>query len=141
MDKKQRSGILFYDGDCGLCSRSVRFLLKRDRADALKFAPLQGETARKYLPTALREQLSTVIYYRPGASSETGGQRLLRSEAVLCALIDSGSVWRWPARALRLFPQTWRDAAYEWVARNRHRFFPKGSCGLPTSEERAKLLD
>lgn len=141
MDKDRSNGTLFYDGDCGLCIRSVRFLLKRDRADALQFAPLQGETARQYLPSTLREQRSTVIYRRPDASGDNGEQRLLRSEAVLCALIDSGSVWRWPAQVIRLFPQTWRDAAYNWIARNRHRFFPKGSCALPTSEESAKLLD
>lgn len=132
--------ILFYDGECGLCSRSVRFLLKRDRADALKFAPIQGETAKMYLSPTLREQLSTVIYHRPSPSAEGSSQSLLRSEAILSALIDTGSAWRWPARIARWLPPAWRDVAYNWVARNRHRFFPKGSCALPNPDEQAKLL-
>ncbi|TVP80636.1 MAG: DUF393 domain-containing protein [Puniceicoccaceae bacterium] len=131
--------ILFYDGDCGLCSRSVRFLIKRDRADALRFAPLQGETAKAYLPPELREQLSTVVYYRPAAAD--GEKRYLRSEAILCALMDTGSGWRWPARVARCLPVKWRDLVYDWVARNRHRLFPKGSCPLPSPREVEKLLE
>ena len=42
--------VVFYDGVCGLCDRTVRFLLRRDRRDRLRFAPLQGEVARKLLP-------------------------------------------------------------------------------------------
>ncbi|NBB80928.1 MAG: DUF393 domain-containing protein [Verrucomicrobia bacterium] len=140
MKSDGQSPILFYDGECGLCSRSVRFLMKRDRADALKYAPIQGETAKIYLSPTLREQLSTVIYYRPCPSDEGNRQRLLRSEAILSALIDTGSAWRWPARIARCLPRSWRDVFYNWVARNRHRFFPKGSCPLPDSAERTKLL-
>lgn len=114
--------------------------MKRDRADALKFAPIQGETATRYLSPSLREQLSTVIYYRPSPSDDDESQKLLRSEAILCALIDTGSVWRWPARIAYCIPRGWRDFAYNWVARNRHRFFPKGSCPLPRPNEQSKLL-
>lgn len=140
MGFKQQSGILFYDGECGLCSRSVRFLLKLDRADTLKFAPIQGETAKEYLPQALREQLSTVIYYRPDPDDRGDPQKLLRSEAILCAIVDTGSFWRWPARFARCLPRQWRDAIYNWVARNRHRVFSKASCGLPSPEAHKKLL-
>ena len=37
--------IVFYDGDCGLCDRFVRWMLRRDRGHHYRFAPLQGETA------------------------------------------------------------------------------------------------
>lgn len=140
MENEKQSSILFYDGECGLCSHSVQFLIQRDRADALKFAPIQGETAAIYLSPTLREQLSTVIYYRPNPSDSEENQRLLRSEAILCALIDTGSAWRWPARIARWFPRAWRDAGYNWIARNRHRFFPKGSCALSNSGVQKKLL-
>ena len=38
--------VVLYDGECGLCHRSVKFLLARDRKQ-LWYAPLQGETAQK----------------------------------------------------------------------------------------------
>ena len=43
------SHLVFYDGDCGLCDRIVQFLLKEDKQQRFVFAPLQGETASKYL--------------------------------------------------------------------------------------------
>jgi predicted DCC family thiol-disulfide oxidoreductase YuxK len=140
MEKQKQPAILFYDGDCGLCSRSVRFLLKRDRAGALRFAPIQGKTARACLSPPLRDQLSTVIYYRPKAPGRGEEPPLLRSEAMLCALIDTGSAWRWPAKVARWIPLGWRDAAYDWVARNRCHFFSKGTCALPSHEAEKKLL-
>ncbi|MCD6051631.1 MAG: hypothetical protein K0Q55_3040, partial [Verrucomicrobia bacterium] len=41
--------LVLFDGDCGLCQRSVRFLLAEDRAKAFSFAPLQGATAAPIL--------------------------------------------------------------------------------------------
>lgn len=41
--------VLFYDGVCGLCDRLVQFVLDRDRAARVTFAPLQGTTAAELL--------------------------------------------------------------------------------------------
>jgi len=112
--------------------------MERDRENILHFAPIQGKTAAQCLEPALRETLSTAIYQRP---NEDGGvEILLRSEAVLCALIDIRSHWRWLAYPARWVPRSWRDAIYGWVARNRHRFFAKEACALPTASERARFL-
>lgn len=126
--------ILFYDGDCGICTRSVRFLLKRDRQRRLHFAPLQGTTAQSLLPEGLRQELSTAVYRRKE------GEVYLRSDAVLNALIDTGSAWRVIARVLLWFPKGFRDPAYNWIARNRERLSPKGACELPAPQEREQLL-
>lgn len=131
--------ILFYDGSCGLCTRSVRFFLKVDRYESLRFAPLQGETARAYLREELRDadRLSTVAYLRVERSEEPP---FVRSEAVAQALIDLGGAWKWLGRILKLIPLSVRDCAYRWIARHRMKFFPKGACSLPTQTERARLL-
>src|SRR5688500_17962912 len=42
--------IVFYDGDCGMCTQSVDLILRADRRNVFWFAPLQGETARELLP-------------------------------------------------------------------------------------------
>ena len=126
--------ILFYDGECGLCSRSVRFLIRRDREGILQFAPLQGETARKVLSEDLRESLSTLVYRR------SADDTLLRSTAVLPVFIDLRSGWRSLARPAQLVPVSWRDAVYKLIARNRHRFFPKNNCPMLDETERKRLL-
>ncbi|WP_425607171.1 thiol-disulfide oxidoreductase DCC family protein [Coraliomargarita algicola] len=129
---------MFYDGDCGLCNRSIQFLRQRDRCEVLYFAPIQGETARQCLSADLRTTLSTVIYQRPSPNGQP--KILLRSEAVLCALIDTQSSWSWLAICVRCLPCTWRDATYHWIATNRHRFGGKPSCPLPTPREHSHFL-
>ena len=37
--------LVLFDGVCGFCDRLVGFLIERDAAERLRFAPLQGETA------------------------------------------------------------------------------------------------
>jgi predicted DCC family thiol-disulfide oxidoreductase YuxK len=135
----ERSRILFYDGDCGLCAQSVRFFLGIDRHKRLSFAPLQGETAQGYLPANLRDAqcLSTVVY----RCSDSDGQSLfLRSEAVARALIDVGGLWSFLGRLLRLTPTPMRDWGYNLIARNRLKFFPNGDCALPKEQARERLL-
>ena len=91
--------IVFHDRDCGLCRRSIVFLAERDRELRLRFAPLQGETARQFLPAALREagpQASVVCKGSPSPVSRgrvisgrlTGGAseaRLSRARAGVAA--------------------------------------------------------
>lgn len=135
----ERSRILFYDGDCGLCAQSVRFFLGVDRHKRLSYAPLQGETAQGYLPENLRNAhcLSTVVY----CCSDSKGQTLtLRSEAVAHALIDVGGVWGCLGRLLRLTPTPLRDWGYNLVAKHRLKFFPNGACALPRQPARERLL-
>jgi predicted DCC family thiol-disulfide oxidoreductase YuxK len=135
----ERSRILFYDGDCGLCAQSVRFFLGIDRHKRLSFAPLQGDTAQGYLPANLRDAqcLSTVVY----RCSDSDGQSLfLRSEAVARALIDVGGVWGFLGRLLLLTPTPMRDWGYNLIAKNRLKFFPNGACALPTEQARERLL-
>jgi predicted DCC family thiol-disulfide oxidoreductase YuxK len=134
-------GILFYDGACGLCTRSVRFFMRADKAGNLRFAPLQGNTAKARLPESLRDRdnLSTVVYLH-----ETGGDHPkihLRSGAVAHALIDVGGFWAFCGRCLRVVPAGLSDPVYNFIAQHRLRIFPNGACPLPDAKARARLLD
>lgn len=133
---RQQNGIVFYDGVCGLCDRSVRFLLQRDRRATLRFAPLQGDTAcaRSDLPAELR---SVVFILRPNTPEE---QIYFRSDAALRLLDHVGGGWRivsW----LRLIPRPIRDAVYDFIASRRYRWFGKfDACRIPPPEWRARFL-
>ena len=57
--------LLFYDGHCGLCHRSVQFLLRHDPGGrAFRFAPLQGCTFEATIPPAQRAQLPDSMVIR-----------------------------------------------------------------------------
>ncbi len=128
--------ILFYDGDCGLCHRSVQFVLARDEAERFHFAPLDGPTFRERVPEATRSDLpdTMVLLTRDG-------RMLIRSDAAVHVLRALGGPWRFAARGLELIPKSLRDAGYDFIARIRKRLFraPEGECPLVAPPLRARF--
>ena len=132
---------LLYDGTCGLCDRSVQWLLRRDRRGALRFArldgPIGGEVRARHpgLPAA---GASLLLVVSPGVEGE---KIYSRSSGVLRAVARLGGACS-SAALLLAVPRFLRDAAYDGVARNRIRWFGRlPACRIPTAGERARFLD
>ncbi len=125
---------MFYDGECGLCDRSVQALIRMDRGHRLRYATLQGETATRLLGTL-------------EGPSEDWSVKLLdegrlydRSTAAIRAATRAGGVGRLFALGL-IVPRPVRDAVYRWIARNRKRWFGGAeACLLPTAALRQRFL-
>ena len=132
------SVLVLYDGVCGLCNRTVRFLLRIDRRRRLKFAPLQGEPAKEIVARhGVPDDLDTFVLARVVAGREVVS---VRSAAVLDALAAVGGVWRLSA-VFRLVPRPVRDRIYDWIAARRYRWFGKyDSCPTPRPEDRERFL-
>lgn len=130
--------LVLYDGECGVCSRIVRWLLAADRHGVLRFAPLQGATAaelRRRWP-ALPSDLDSIVYVDRSDGTE---QVSWRSEAIFRLCRRLGGPWR-AAAALAWLPRPLTDAAYDAFARRRHLFGAPVACGLPAAGERARFL-
>jgi predicted DCC family thiol-disulfide oxidoreductase YuxK len=126
--------VVFYDSDCVLCAGAVRFLLDRDGGQRLYFAPLRRAAVRRFLGIDDRDDLGTMVAWQAGVRHE-------RSDAVIHVARQLGGIWQAGAW-LRHVPVAWRDAVYNWVARNRFQWFGrKAACGLPTAAERARFID
>lgn len=131
--------IVFFDGVCNLCNRSVSWLLWLDaKHRRLRFAPLQGETA---------EQL--FAHTGPLPADERSWSMLLwdhkglhqRSDAALRVLWHLGGCCRVLSYVRFVVPRFLRDALYKCIARFRYSWFGKrDTCRLPTPEERAQFL-
>ena len=134
--------IILYDGVCGLCNRSVQFLLKHDKDGRLQFASLQSDFARKILarhginPDQLDTLHVVVNYEQPDETI------LNRSNAVLRAGSELGGIWKTLAAIARIVPAPLRDLSYRLVARHRYRLFGKfETCMLPDPGQRSRFLD
>jgi predicted DCC family thiol-disulfide oxidoreductase YuxK len=129
--------VVFYDGGCGVCHRTVRLVLAADRAERFVFAPLQGSTFRQLLPEPDREGLPDSIVLR-----SSDGRLLVRSNAILYILSRLGGFWAVLARLGRIVPRPVRDAVYDFIARIRFRLFekPDDYCPLVPGELRARFL-
>ena len=132
--------VLLYDGTCGFCAASVQWVLTNDRVGTLRFAPLQGETARPILARhpELANVDSVVWVHDPNGAEE---RVLMRSAAALGAAQYLGGGWSVAARLGALIPRPIRDWAYDQIARHRHQLTRNGpECLLPTPAERERFL-
>jgi predicted DCC family thiol-disulfide oxidoreductase YuxK len=131
--------MIFYDGTCGLCHRTVRFAIARDPDGRhFRFAALGSEAFRRLVPEGRRADLpdSLVVLTADGAL-------LSRSAAIIHILDRIGGPWRLPGRLLALVPQGIRDLGYDGIARVRHRLFgrPTDACPVTPPELRARFED
>jgi predicted DCC family thiol-disulfide oxidoreductase YuxK len=118
--------LVFYDGHCGLCHRTVRMLLAEDpTGDTFRFAPLQGSTFPERV-SERGELPDSVLVLTPD------GRLLVRSAAAIEALWRLGGFWRALGHALWLVPLPLRDLGYAAVARVRKAIFgaPEATCPI-----------
>ena len=128
--------LVFYDGQCPFCLGWVRFLLRRDRADRLRFASLQGDWAATFFRANGLD--------RPDADSMLAWDgRRLHQESGAALRIAAALPWPWNwGRGLGILPRGLRDGLYRWIARNRYRWFGQHEqCQLPGTGESRKILD
>jgi predicted DCC family thiol-disulfide oxidoreductase YuxK len=133
-----------YDGHCGLCNGLVRWLLRRDRRDRLRFAASNSPAVATLLErhAALLEAdgaPGTVLVFRDPLKA--GEQVLVRFAATLALLRELPRPWPAVAAALRWIPGFLSDPAYRFVARWRYRIRGRlESCPIPTIKERNRFL-
>jgi predicted DCC family thiol-disulfide oxidoreductase YuxK len=133
--------LVLYDGVCGLCNRLVQFILRRDRCDTFRFAPLQSALAAEILARqSMDRDLNSVnVVLHPQQPDE----RILdRSDAIQFILKELGGLWASAANIGNLLPHRLRNSLYDLVARNRYCIWGKyDTCPLPDPRHRAKFLD
>jgi predicted DCC family thiol-disulfide oxidoreductase YuxK len=134
--------VLLFDGECWLCNRVVRALLRLDRRGRLAFAPLQGRPAQEFLRAhGLPDRDFDSLVYVPDWTKREQPGYLLRTDGALAALRACGGVGRAAAAVLRLAPAPCRDAGYRIVARLRYRVFGAWrQRPLPRPEWEARFL-
>jgi predicted DCC family thiol-disulfide oxidoreductase YuxK len=137
--------LVIYDGHCGLCNGTVRWLLRRDSQDRLRFvasesAKVAGLLARYGISLLEAKAGPTTILVVRGFGLPTE-HVLEHSEAVLALLAELPRPWPAVAATLGWVPRPMLDLGYRLVARWRYRIWGRvESCPLVTTEERTHFL-
>ena len=125
-----------FDGLCVLCSTTVHFLIRHDRAGAIHFTTAQGAIGQRlYGALGLaRDNFETFLFI-------DGGQVYAHSAAIFRFL--RYLPWRWRALgALQLLPRGANDRFYGWIARHRYRFFGRRqACLMPDQAIAWRFID
>lgn len=129
------SPVLLFDGVCNLCNGAVRFVLQWDAQKNFRFASLQSNVAQQLLQEhGVLKKFDSVVLLQDGNLFQ-------KSSAVLKVLNSFGWRWKWTL-VFWLVPRPLRDGIYDWIAKNRYRWFGKrDACMIPTPELRNRFLD
>jgi predicted DCC family thiol-disulfide oxidoreductase YuxK len=132
--------MLVYDGECGFCSRAVRFVVTRDPGGRMLFAPRDGAAGRRVreVHSELREVEALLLVER----SADGERVHVGSDAVLRTMMYLGGAWGMVGRAGSLVPRALRDPVYAVVARVRKRVYGRvdPSCLVVPEGDRGRFL-
>jgi predicted DCC family thiol-disulfide oxidoreductase YuxK len=109
-------GTLFFDGACGMCTRSRDFLLRLDRTGNVHTEPLQSPGTAERLGVAPTSLLESIRWLDASGAVYSGAEA---ANAAVCAAVGTRIplvIYRIPG--VRFI----EDAVYKWIAAHRYRF-------------------
>ncbi|WP_203247841.1 thiol-disulfide oxidoreductase DCC family protein [Sporosarcina beigongshangi] len=127
--------IVLFDGDCNFCDSSVQFIIKRDPAAHFLFTSLQSdkgvELVKQYNIPADVDSLVLI----------ENGKAFTKSSAALRIAKKLDGLWHLFFLFI-LVPRKIRDGVYDYVAKNRYKWFGKkeDACMLPPPEIRKRFI-
>lgn len=128
--------IILFDGVCNLCNNAVQFVIKRDKKDVFRYAALQSEvgehlTKERGIDTS---KVDSIILIDPGTAYYTKSTAALEIGKELRGYRGLSSILLW-------IPAPIRDIVYDFIAKNRYKWYgKKDQCMIPTPELKAKFL-
>ena len=135
MRKNIPQPLLLFDGVCNLCNSSVQYVIKHDRKQKFKFASLQSDAAKEILLQYEMKNydLNSIILIK-------NNQLFDKSSAILRVLKTLGG-FHSIAYILIVLPIFLRDKLYNYIAKNRYKWYgKKESCMIPTAELKNRFL-
>lgn len=126
--------MLVYDGSCGFCSRSVRFILRHERRHDLLFVTRDSELGQSLRRRFGMESIQSMLWIEDGRAFAESG-------AVIKAAGYMGGWWSRLAALGSLFPATVLNRIYKVIAKYRRRLSRNdGVCVIPSPEERRRFM-
>lgn len=127
--------VILFDGVCGLCNKSVNYIIDHDYRNTFMFAPLQSEIAGKLLEphNISNEALNSIVLIHKNKVYQ-------KSDAVLTIAKYMKGISRLLVAGY-ILPRFFRNILYDFIARRRYKWFGKyDACRMPTPEMKAKFL-
>lgn len=129
----ENKDVVLFDGVCGLCNRSVKFLIRKEQKPELVFSPLQSAYGKNLLEKYDISKDSIVYVHNNKAFTKSGAA--LR----LCLRLKG----LWPLMIVfMIVPYFIRDFVYDYIAKNRITWFGStGYCEVMTEEMRDRFVE
>jgi predicted DCC family thiol-disulfide oxidoreductase YuxK len=128
--------LIIFDGVCNYCCGMVNFIIRRDPCGLFRFAPFQSEAAKRTLGkfNYPADSLDSFVLIE-------GGKLYTKSEAGLRVQKLLGGFHKL-LYAFIVVPAPLRDAVYDYIARNRYKWYgKKEECMIPSPEIKGRFLE
>ncbi|WP_269224966.1 thiol-disulfide oxidoreductase DCC family protein [Flavobacterium eburneipallidum] len=132
----QNKKIILFDGICNLCNSAVQFVIQHDSKDIFRFVALQSDLGQEILNHIgiNPKNIDSIILYEPGVAY------YYKSSAAIEIAKSLGGFWHL-GTIFRIIPTGIRNSLYDYIAKNRYKWYgKKESCMIPTPELKAKFL-
>lgn len=129
------NNIILFDGVCNFCNNAINFTIERDPSKKFLFAPLQSEAGEK-----IQKQYNIDSKLLNSVLLIKNGKLLSKSTAALHIVKELKGLWKL-MYVFIIVPPFIRDAVYNYIAKNRYKWFgKKESCMLPTPDVKSRFL-
>lgn len=131
----KNKNIIIFDGICNFCNKSVNFIIKRDTKVHFLFTPIQSDVAKEIMHKydLNSKDIDSIILIKDD-------RYFTKSDAILEILKDLSGYW-FLFRIFKIVPKIMRDYLYNFISKNRYKFFgKKNSCMLPTKDLKKRFL-
>lgn len=128
--------IIVFDGVCNLCNTAVQFIIKYDKKDVFRFVALQSDLGHEIIKHIGIDTkvIDSIVLYQPGVAY------YYKSAAALEIAKDLNVFFYW-TRILNILPERLRNSLYDYIARNRYKWYgKKETCIMPTNALKLKFL-
>lgn len=127
--------IVLFDGVCNLCNSAILFIIKRDRKDRFRFAPLDSDIGKELLSQHHIDssKIDSIVLI-------SGDSAFAKADAALNIAKHLNHLWP-ILYVFKIVPSFISDKIYDFIARNRYKWFgKKESCMIPTPNLTSKFL-
>lgn len=132
----ETSKIILFDGICNLCNSTVQFIIEKDKKNQFRFASLQSDFGQDFLKS---KQLNPKVF--SSLILIDGEKFYTRSDAALRIGKELNGFYKYTGIFL-IVPKFIRNFVYDFVAKNRYKWFGKQeSCWIPSPELKQKFID
>lgn len=128
--------VILFDGVCNFCNGGINFVMQQDKQKILRFGTLQSTAAQELLKkyNLSINQFDSFVFIDKNKA-------YMRSTAALLLMNKLPWYWKW-TQVFWIVPLFIRDGIYNFIARNRYKWFGrKDACMIPSAEIRSRFLD
>lgn len=135
LSKLKADKIVLFDGVCNLCDSSVKFIIQRDKKGVFKMASLQSE-----IGIQLQNQYNQNTSELNSVLLIENGKLYSKSTAALRIAKHIDGLWKvWSI--FLIIPAPIRDIVYDFIGKNRYRWFGKqDACMMPDKSIKSRFL-